>query len=120
MITLRDLIDQYVVVDIQTKNELEHFKREIVPYKTLTLNHWPVKIDMNLLRVYSPEYYDCDLPENLVPKPLEIPMSKLIDTFFTVPHKLGQAMANLDKGFVLIRQIVDGVTPEQFVEKEMD
>lgn len=117
MITLRDLIDAYVVVDIQTKNELEHFKREIAPYKTLTLNHWPVKIDMNLLKVYNSDYYDLGLAEAWMPKPLEIPMSKLIDTFKSVDHKLGQAMANLDKGFVLIRQIVDGVTPEQFSEK---
>ena len=120
MITLRDLVDQYVVVDIQTKNELEWFKREIAIYKTMTLNHWPVKIDMNYINVYDPTNYDYDLPEGEVPRPLEISMSKLMDTFFTVPHKLGQAMANLDKGFVLIRQIVDGVTPEQFSEKEMD
>lgn len=120
MITLRDLIDAYVVIDIQTKNELEWFKREIAPYKIMTLNHWPVQIDMNLLRKYDMSYYDCDLPENTVPKPLEIPMSKLIGTFKSVDHKLCQAMANLDKGFVLIRQIVDGVTPEMFVEKEMD
>lgn len=120
MITLRDLSDQYVVVDIRTKNELEHFKREIAPYKTMTLNHWPVKIDMNRFQVYDASYYDDDAPNRVVPDPLMIPMSKLIDTFKSVDHKLGQAMANLDKGFVLIRQIVDGVTPEQFSEKEMD
>lgn len=117
MITIQDLIDQYCVVVINSRQELNRFLAEIVEYKPMQVFHYPIKIDMNRLAIYDESYYTDDLPTNNIPQPFEIEFSKIMDTLPSCEHQLESAAHNLDKALNTIKSIC---RESVAIEKEMD